>query len=305
MLRTKCNKKKLRNQGIYNDLKRSGRPRKVFGHDPRHLKRLVKGDARLSAAKITSDLSASLPKPVTARTNRNYLKELGFEYAVKVKKEWLETTHRKQRMAWCTRYMSWTHYDWKNVIFSDESTFYVLKRKNQCKIWRLEKEKLLPKCLQQTNTGDGGKVGIWGAISDFGTTNARIYTENMNGHLYCDVLQNEVKQFLAKTPATTKMLFQQDLAPWDTSNMVKEKIVKLKLNVLERAPKSPDLNPVEMLWSILDKKLTTKPIYSKVALIERLREEWNNVDKDLCVKLVESMSERIQKCLKAKGGHFV
>ena len=27
---------------------------------------------------------------------------------------------------------------------SDESTFYVLKRKNQCKIWRLEKEKLLP-----------------------------------------------------------------------------------------------------------------------------------------------------------------
>ena len=293
--------KRFRDQGTYNDLKRSGRPRKIFGRDLRHLKRLVKGDARLSVAKITSDLSASLPKPVTART----VKELGFEYAAKVKKQWLGATHRKQRMAWCTRYMSWTHDDWKNVIFSDESTFYVLKRKNQCKIWRLKKKKLLPKCLQQTNTGDGGKVGIWAAISGFGTLNARIYTENINDQLYCDVLQNEVKQFLAKTPATAKMIFQQDLAPWHTSNMAKEKIVKLKLNVLEWAPKSSDLNPVEMLWSILDKKLTTKPIYSKAALIERLQEEWNNIDKDLCVKLIESMPERIQNCLKAKGGHFV
>ena len=133
--------KKFRDQGIYNDLKRSGRPREIFGRDLRHLKRLVKGDASLSAAKITSDSSASLPKPVTARTVRNYLKELGFEYAVKVKKQWLGATYRKQRMAWCTRYMSCTHDDWKNVILSDKSTFYVRinakfgdwKKKNCCR----------------------------------------------------------------------------------------------------------------------------------------------------------------------------
>ena len=58
--------------------------------------------------------------------------------------------------------------------------------------------------MQQTNTGDGGKVRIWGGISGFGTTNANIYTENMNGELYCDVLQNEVKQILAKNLGTRK-----------------------------------------------------------------------------------------------------
>ena len=66
--------------------------------------------------------------------------------------------------------------------------FYVLKRKNQYKIWRLEKENLLPECLQQINTGDGGKVGFRGGISGFETINAKIYTKNMNGELYCDVL---------------------------------------------------------------------------------------------------------------------
>ncbi|CAF3183212.1 unnamed protein product [Rotaria socialis] len=285
--------KKYKDQGNYNDLKSSGRPRKVDGRGLRHLKRLVKGDERLSAAKIATDLNASLPKPITTRTVRNYLKELGFEDVVKVKKQWLGVKHRKQRMAWCTQHMNWTRDDWKNVIFSDESTFYVLKRKNQRKIWRLDKEKLLLECLEQTNIGDGGKVGIWGGISDVCTTNTRIYTENMNGQLYCDVLQKEVKQFLAKTPTTAKMVFQQDLAPWYTSNIVKEKIVKLKLNMLEWVPTSPDLNRIEMLWSILDKKLVAKPMYSKAALIDRLQEEWNNIDKDLCIKLVESMPERI------------
>ena len=67
------------------------------------------------------------------------------------------------------------------------------------------------------------------------------------------------------------------------------------MNVLDWAPKSPDLNLIEMLWSILDKKLSSKPIHSKSALMDRLREEWHNIDHDLCIKLIESMPERIKK----------
>lgn len=87
--------------------------------------------------------------------------------------------------------------------------------------------------------------------------------------------------------------------------IVKQKIRDLKLNLLNWAPKSPDLNPIEMLWSIIDKKLAATPIYSKTALQQRLNEEWNNIDQDLCVRLIQSMPERVRKCLKAKGGHFL
>lgn len=97
------------------------------------------------------------------------------------------------------------------MIFSDESTFYVLKRKNLCKIWRLEKEKLLPECLELTNIGDGGKTGIWGGISGFDATPARIYDENMNGNLYCDVLQHELKQYINKIPKKNQFVFQQEV----------------------------------------------------------------------------------------------
>ena len=78
----------------------------------------------------------------------------------------------------------------------------------------------------------------------------------------------------------------------------------MNLKVLKWAPKSPDLNPMEMLWSTLDKNLASKSIYSKLTLQNRLQQEWNNIDKSLCLKLIDSMPERIQRCLKAKGGHF-
>ena len=123
------------------------------------------------------------------------------------------------------------------------------------------------------NTGDGGKVGIWGGISDFGATNAKVCTANMNRRLCCDVLQNEIKRFLAKIPTQGKIVFQPNLAPWYTSNIVKEKIVKPKLGLFDWAPKMPDLNPVEMLWFAHDKKLITKPFYSKAALTDRPQEE--------------------------------
>ena len=127
----------------------------------------------------------------------------------------------------------------------------------------------------------------------------------MNGILSCDVLGKELKRSLQEIPKKTKFIFQQDLAPWHTSKLVQQKIQKMKLNVLDWAAKSPDLNPIEMLWSILDKKLAAKPMYSKAALSERLQEEWDAIDQSLCLSLIDSMPDRIQRCLKAKGGHFM
>ncbi|CAF2087402.1 unnamed protein product [Rotaria magnacalcarata] len=147
----------------------------------RELKRLVHADNRLSAVKITTDLNMSLSQSVSKRTVHRYLKKLAYEYTVKIKKQWLSAKHRKARVQWCEQHQHWTSQDWQKVIFSDQSTFYVLKRKNQVKIWRTDDEQLLPDCIQQMNTGDGGKVGIWGGISGAGTTMARIFEGTMNG----------------------------------------------------------------------------------------------------------------------------
>lgn len=77
---------KFENQGKFVDSERSGRPKKISERDERELKRLVRGDNRLSGAQITRDLNVGLAKPVSQETIRRYLKKLGYEYAVKIKK---------------------------------------------------------------------------------------------------------------------------------------------------------------------------------------------------------------------------
>ena len=70
----------------FDDMKRSGRPKSLSDHKICEFKRLVQGDNRLSAAETTTNLNMSLFKPVSKRTMRRYLKKLGYEYAVKIKK---------------------------------------------------------------------------------------------------------------------------------------------------------------------------------------------------------------------------
>ena len=295
---------KLKNQGDFADSKRSGRPKKISVRGERELKRLTRGENRLSVAQITRDLNVGLTEPVSRETVRRYLKRLGYEYAVKIKKPFLTKKHWAARVQWCHQHLHLTEEDWRKVAFSDESTFYVLKRKNHVKVWRTDDERLIPECVQHRNTGNGGKVGIWGAISRDGTTMARIFNDSMNGTLYCGVLETELKQSLKLFQRKCDYLFQHDLAPWHTSDLVKEKIAKMKLNLLSWVAKSPDLNPIEMLWSILDKKLIRTPIFSATELTRRLQQEWDTIDKELCLNLIDSMPDRIQKCLKARGGHF-
>ena len=116
----------------------------------------------------------------------------------------------------------------------------------------------------------------------------------MDGQTYCDVLNHELKESITKLPGKGKIIYQQDLASWPKSKMIK---VKMKLKVLDWPAKSPDLNPIEFVWSILDKKLMITPVYNKATRRKRLEEEWKSLGINLCCNLVDSMPERLMKCL--------
>ena len=55
--------------------------------------------------------------------------------------------------------------DWKRVLFSDEPTFYVIKRKSESKIWRTKDEQWKEDCIAVAATGGGGGVGCWSVIT--------------------------------------------------------------------------------------------------------------------------------------------
>ena len=85
--------------------------------------------------------------------------------------------------------------------------------------------------------------------------------------------------------------------------MVQEWLNEQAFEVLEWPPQSPDLNPIEHLWAMLKRRLNQyeRPPNGMLELWERVQAEWNNIDREVCVRLVESMPDRIKAVLKAKG----
>uniref|UniRef100_A0A8C4RCB9 Tc1-like transposase DDE domain-containing protein n=1 Tax=Eptatretus burgeri TaxID=7764 RepID=A0A8C4RCB9_EPTBU len=74
-------------------------------------------------------------------------------------------------------------------------------------------------------------------------------------------------------------------------------------NGIKRLPwpsQSPDMNPIEHLWAILDRavrKKSRKPT-SRAELLNLLREAWAEILQEKISELVSSMSERL-KALKS------
>ena len=83
------------------------------------------------------------------------------------------------------------------------------------------------------NTGDGGKLGPSDGMMGYGTILFRIFDDNRNEMIYCNVLRYDLKQSMSLVPNKNKLIFQQELAQLHTSNIVQETIKTLKFKVLD------------------------------------------------------------------------
>ncbi|CAF3714869.1 unnamed protein product [Rotaria sordida] len=123
----------------------------------------------------------------------------------------------------------------------------------------------------------------------------------MNSALYGDVIENELIPSINMWHLETNGIYQQDNAPYYKTRDIKALFEDLSINILPWPAHSPDLNPVENLWAIIDKKFKKIPMHTIQELNERLRSEWLSVESTICANLIKSMPKRIAECVKAKG----
>jgi transposase len=64
---------------------------------------------------------------------------------------------------------------------------------------------------------------------------------------------------------------------------------------------SPDLNPIENLWSIVNENLKGKDISSAPKLQAELKKLWVNLDTVMLCNLSDSMPRSLQMVIDAKG----
>ena len=64
---------------------------------------------------------------------------------------------------------------------------------------------------------------------------------------------------------------------------------------------SPDLNPIENIWTILAERVRKHNPSSRAAFERLLKKEWKNLEPGLLKKTVLSAKNRLQQCLERDG----
>ncbi len=147
-------------------------------------------------------------------------------------------------------------------------------------------------------------IRVWGYITAEGVGKLHLYEGKMDSEKYCDVLEKNLKEHMGKL-IEGEMLFMQDNATCHNSKYSKANFFEKKgFQPIDWPPQSPDLNPIENLWSIMKEKL-----WRERAQIKNERDTWKmaqeiwykKIPQEIVQKMYKRMSERCSKVVKQKG----
>lgn len=173
----------------------------------------------------------------------------------------------------------------------------VLEKKNS----GLQSRQVIP-----TVKHGGGNIMIWGSMTSEGVGYMCRIDGGMDADLYTEILDDYLFETIKYYGLEEKKpIFQHDNDPKHTSKKAVKWLKDHQVEVIDWPPQSPDLNPIEHLWVELKRKLSAyeKMPTSILELWERVESEWNKIRKEVCVKLIESMPDRVAMVLKEKGGY--
>lgn len=145
---------------------------------------------------------------------------------------------------------------------------------------------------------------IWGCMAASGVGEIFLCEGRMNSQRYVAMINEILEPSILKLfeEDDPEYLLQQDNAPCHTSKKTLEWFSENNVPLISWPPQSPDLSPIENLWSILKRKLSIFRYKSKEDFKEKIFDEWNKISAEQCKKLVDSMPKRVRAVIKAKGG---
>jgi hypothetical protein len=265
----------------------------------RRVLRMVASDRTVTSKVVVEELE--LNGSVSARTIRRRIREGGYQGGWANKKPLISIKNRRRRVQWCKDHLHWTAEDWKKIIWSDESP-YTVRGTTKFRVWRRPNERYTPDVTVQTLKHQP-KINVWGCFSASGVGNFHRIEGTMTGESYKSILIHQLppsvkKMFPAKNPVWS---FQQDNDPKHRSKVVLKYLDKKGYDVLDWPSQSPDLNPIENLWAIIEYRLRRRICRNEEELFQLLQDEWNTIDPALLESLVESMPRRCQAVIDANG----
>lgn len=286
---------------------RSGRPRVTTVQEDTFIVVKSKRNRALTAPDIRADLNSSCKKLVSTSTVQRRLRERGLSGRVAAKKPLLRQPNVVKRLKWAREHRHWTVRKWKKVLFTDESKFEIFGTKRRVYVRRLVGERMARQCIVPTVKHGGGSAMVWGCFAGEKVGDLVKIEGILKKEGYHRILQKHAIPS-GKRLVGRGFVLQQDNDPKHTSNLCKNYVAKKaaskELVNMVWPPQSPDLNPIELLWDELDRRVRLMRPTNQKQLWDCLQKAWRSIPSSTLLKLVSRMPKVCAAVIKARGGYF-
>jgi len=261
--------------------KGSGRRRLVNEGTLKRLFRAVSSNPRMSTEVLKEEFGLD---HVSTATIQRYLRQSDkFESTFTKGKPYVSKKNIAHRLRWCKARRGWTEDDWRRVLWSDESP-YVLRYNRSEHVWKRKDVPWTKEMLTGTVKGDK-KIMVWGCFTAHGVGNLFRIQGIMDRFVYQDILENQLYPSIERLFPDGNYVFQQDNDPKHTAIINKQWIIDNNVITMDWPAQSPDLNPIENLWAILDQRLKHRRPQNENQLFQILQNGWNDFPVHLLDKL--------------------
>lgn len=266
----------------------SSAPQKLRANDKRRVIGITQKNPKKSAKKIAALAHEKGSPLVCDRTIQRYLKSVGWNKTVPLKRPYMTKKMMEKRVQWCLQNRNT---DWTKVLFTDESSFQLYRI--TAKQWG-KKRKAIPVPKHSPS------LMVWGGMSYRGKTCLAIVSGMINSEKYTETLNGYLLDCM-KVYYPDGWVFQQDNAPCHKSKYSTAWFAKHNITVMDWPPGSPDLNPIERLWAIIKQKLEDQNPSNLTDLKEKILKIWEEIPYETLESLIQSMPSRIEKCILTEG----
>jgi transposase len=277
------------------DAERSGRPRCTDDDADVAIERF----AEEKVCTTPRDIVRELDIPVSARTVRRRLDEVGLYGRVQQEEHAYTDENILRRIAFAEGYSRWTENDWSRVMFSDECNFYLGQHGRQY-VQRPVGAALDPKYTLKTEKLEG-KVSLWGCICAGGLGHAELYVDSLNARRYQSILALNLVSSAHQFWPTGQWWYQQDNWTVHTAGTSQVWFHNHGIDLIDWPAWSPDLNPIENLWNDLKRRVYAHHSKTMEELEHWIGIEWAATDINFISHICRSMPRRLQLVLDNHG----